>query len=503
MAQSLASGGGHDLPFAWTWLTSVTALPHPAIDYWRPGTAYFLLAVAPFIGVTLFSGAVVQEVLSIGIALAAAAMARQFTPERTVATAAYLIGLTLSPLWWAHLTPDSMILYGCLVGWFLVLVADPGGGPGRMTLVLLLVAAATLTRNDAVLLGVPLAVSIVIAVHRLRRSGETGWRPFSPLLALALFPLALLPAHLLNAAFLGNADSGSLKIALFVTDLRQFQWYGHTPGIDGLPAEGWGRLLALRAEAVAVTAVRIMRHFDQVATFAAAAGAVLLLIRPGCVRNPAALMPAAGFVLAAFAAYTLVMPGIGTHAFLRTYFGLLPVLAALAALALWHFAPSPRAATAGLMLILLFSTVDGLSHARRLLAENAGARDRMVTVASVLEGMPVPGRPVRVLIDDPAQFHVTTGVPALPLPSNGVPAVARAALDHRVSHVVAPRALGPDLMRALGGAAVEVPGTDLMVLPLDPQPGGGNPGNVSRETPAALNDASAARRVMQTTSIYR
>lgn len=493
-AQSLERLHRFRVPFVFDLLLPHLTLPGTGLEYWRPGTSFFLLLAHPFGGVTLHAATAVATLAGVLWASAAWHMARRTSGSDRVAFAAYALALLLPPAWTGSLTPDSTLFYGAAVAWFLALFTVRRQGAWHDAIALLCASLAYLIRNDAALLAAPLLVVLVLrlrtaAPNRTEAGLGTPWGAASPRTAgwlLGGFALALLPMHLLYAGVLGTASPPGTAQTIFLRSLSDFNLYAAPPTARSLLNQGLAALLLQRLTTFALIVYRVL------AVLLGYAALVFLPVsltrragawtpapeNPNSPNSPSSqrgeprsapagaqepLPELAGpitFGLTTLLVYSLLLPAIGEFSALRTATALLPWAAVLVMTGLRATARDSRLAALLTTTLLVLYTVSGLVEDRRdTAAMNAvGERDRALAVALTglgarLEsglGAAVPGSqrrvdggaaaeaspPTVVMIADPVQFSVTTGYAAVPLPGNGLGAALAEARELGVTHVI-------------------------------------------------------------------
>lgn len=473
LGQSLAAGKGFQARFLFDYQQAHPALPNTGLEYWRPGVSLLLLLLKPLGGVTLRGGVMLAALTGVLFAAAAWHIARRAGQSRWIALGALALCLFLEPTWIGSLSPDSGVFYGVCVAWFLALLTVRWQGYGADLAALGCVALAYLIRNDlAVLLLLPL-----LAVLWLRRRESAikartapGWWTWA---MLGGFFLALVPMHVVYWRVLGTAFPAGTARVLFLWDLGDFSRYGEPVSLHTLLAHGATGLIAQRVTTLATVLYRVgalMLGFPALLFLP-----VLLMrdSRDGAAartRLPEWVGPAL-FAAVALAVYALVLPAIGGFSALRTAMGLLPLLCVLVVLAIARAARTPRLAAVLVCGVVGANAVSGLMESRRVLADgNAiAANDR--AEAGALRALGADPRRAVVLTGDPVQFSATTGFAAVALPGNGLRAMAAAARDFGVTHVIldsnALPAPLPELRSRFGAVgATELAGEHRLILEL-------------------------------------
>ena len=466
LAESLSRHHGFAENFLYDFQIDSLQLPTHGIEYWLPGTSFFLLLAMPFGGVTLHSSIVIAALAGVLLSLAAWKIVRSYGGSRQVACASYLLCLVLPPMWFGSLTPDSILFYGAAAAWLLALfrVRDPSYAEDSVAL--LCFGIANLIRNDAILLLVPMLV--VLWLRSRAAPGRCSSRAYCALVVVGCLAM-LIPKHAIDYAVLGRAfPSGAWKV-LFMSELTDMSSYNKPATLRSYLALGAGPLIKARAAALPLIVYRI----------------VFLLLGFGCIFIPAlaigrrekrdAAMPeiagGAAFAVTLLLVYSLVLPGIQIS-ILRSFCALLPLCAVLMIAAIGRIAPQARSAAGLVAATVLFYFISGTMEDRRTVPEqNAIAEQDRVLAASLLAHGAEPGRGSLVMTADPAQFSEMTTFAAMPLPENGLRAARQAADALRATHVLLDTDKLPGTMDEVRSALEPtgewpVPGTHLVVLRL-------------------------------------
>ncbi len=470
LAESLSKHHGFAENFLYDYQLDKLQVPTHGIEYWLPGTSFFLLLAKPFGGVTLRSSIVISTLIGVFGSLAAWKIAMDYSRNRRIACASYLLALVLPPLWVGSITPDSTLFYAAFVAWFLALFRVRFRSYTEDVLAFLCLVIANMIRNDVILLLLPVAVVLLLRSRTGERRGASAAYCAA---VVAAFFVAMVPMHLIDYAVLGQAfPSGSGK-ALYLTDLSDMIRYGEPVSLHSMLASGMGRLIKMRVAAFPLIVYRIV--FVLVG-FAAIFLPLLALRRDRGERAPMPeLAGALTFAVTIVLVYSFVLPAIGSFSALRSFGGLLPLTAVLAIAGIRWVAQWSRAAAWLAVASVLFYFIAGVMEDRRTVPEmnELGSKDRLVA-AFLLDHGARPDRGSLIMTGDPAQFSETTSYPAMPLPENGLAAARKAADDLGATHIL----LDTD---HLSGTMAEVrstleptelapvPDTHILVLTLKPR----------------------------------
>ncbi|MGH6983848.1 MAG: hypothetical protein ACREEI_06450 [Stellaceae bacterium] len=467
LAQQLVQHHGFVLPFVWNYQVGDISLPNPALEYWRPGMSFILALPALFgASVTLLSAAALDTSATLLLSLSTAWLAWRTLRDPLATVLAYLLCLSLAPLWSMPLTPDSALFYAVAVAWFLALVSPERANLAVELCGVAMVGVAYLIRNDAILLGAPLAAIVLwrlIAARGSERFRDEGRR--AAILCIA-FVLALLPTCLVLYMAGGHVFNAATDRVMFFSNMDDFRHYGGAIDFAAWSSAGAAVLARLRLAALAATLRGVLLMCGQLATLLMLLGAWFVATRRRRVYGEPFVGPAVFFV-ALVGIYVLMLPVIADHAVPRSAAALLPAGAVLAVIAAREVTASARATAAVVGAAALLSTIHGVGVAHGLLAEFHGLRERYLTEASVIESGAAKG-PIVAMVADPAPFSATTGIPAVPLPSNGVATTQQAIARYGVAAIVADEWHGGlALATAMHTTTVNaVPGTTDIIIDL-------------------------------------
>jgi hypothetical protein len=428
----------HDflLNFVWNYQVDHAQLPSAALEFWRPGTSLLLVLASAFGDITVRLGAVLATIATILTALAAADLTWTLTRNRWTTLLGYVIGLCLPSFWPLALSADSAAFYGAAVGWFLVLFTVENRSRLRDHAAIFCIAVAYLVRNDAIVLAAPFAAVLAIRTMDQRRSGTLRRNlPYTLQLAAA-FLLALVPTHLLIWFATGRFGNGSTEAVLFFRSLADFSRYGSRLDFAAWAAAGFGSLLEERLSVLVQITHHLLVRFGEPATVMALVGTAAAMFprsRPGFARN---LIGPLVFLISIVSAYAIIMPGIGDHSALRSYTGMLPVLAALAAVGIVEAAASRPTLIVLAIGVVAYSAIDGVNQARTMLNDDRESLAEYEAEGRIVEGMKLGHGAALALVQNPAVFTTVTGIRSIPLPTNGPSAVRKAADDFGATAIV-------------------------------------------------------------------
>jgi hypothetical protein len=445
VAQDLTRYHSFRVPFLFDLQLHHLGVPNTGLEYWRPGVSLLFAFLKPLGGVTLHGALVIATLAGVVWASAAWFVAERATGSRKIALASYAVCLLLSPGWGGSLTPDPTLFYAAAIAWFLALFTVRRQGLVQDVLALVCVAAAYMIRNDAGLLLVPLVVVLWLrwrAAHGWQSRGEgvpPGGSVGYTVAMLAGFAVALAPMHLLYRHVLGTAFPAGAGQALYLNDLSDFSNYGLPVSLHTMLAHGIKHLVTMR---VGATALIVYRVLALVLGYPALVFLPTLAVRQngdasGNSRMPELAGPVA-FGATVLVVYSLVLPAVGVFSALRSSTALLPVISVVVVLAILRAAKTRRLAAVLIATVGAIYLVSGVMDDRRAIdpMNQIGEADR--AQARALEAMGATQDPSSTIVitPDPVQFSVTTGLPAIPVPANGLDAMTKEALDLHASHAI-------------------------------------------------------------------
>ncbi|HEV2575811.1 MAG TPA: glycosyltransferase family 39 protein [Acidobacteriaceae bacterium] len=445
VAQDLTRYHSFRVPFLFDLQLNHLQVPNTGLEYWRPGVSLLFALLRPLGGVTLHGALVIATLAGVVWASAAWFIGERATGSRKIALASYALCLLFSPGWGGSLTPDPTLFYAAAIAWFLALFTVKRQGLVQDILALVCVGAAYMIRNDAGLLLIPLIAVLWLrwrAVVERRRNSDGGPSGVSVAYAIAMlvgFGLALAPMHLLYRHVLGTAFPAGAGQALYLNDLSDFTTYGVPVNVHTMLSHGLKHLVTMR---VGATALIVYRVLALVLGYPALVFLPALAVRRdgdagGKLGMPELAGPVA-FGVTVLVVYCLVLPAVGVFSALRSSTALLPAVAVVVVLAILRVAKTRRLAGVLMATVATIYLVSGVMDDRRSIdpMNQIGEADR--AQARALEAMGAtddPGSTI-VMTPDPVQFSVTTGLPAIPMPANGLDAITKEALDLHASHAI-------------------------------------------------------------------
>jgi hypothetical protein len=294
------------------------------------------------------------------------------------------------------------------------------------------------------------------------------------------FLVAMAPMHLLYRHVLGTAFPHGTSRALFLNDLSDFSNYGVPVSLHTMLAHGVKHLIAMRVSAAAFIVYRVLALVLGYAaliflpSLAVGRKSKIKQELPDVERLPE-MAGAVAFGAVVLVVYSMVLPAVGVFSALRSSAALLPVVSVVVMVAIARAARTRRVAVALAGTLIAVYAVSGVMDDRRTIGPmNAiGVTDRAEAQGLAAMGARPDGEAV-VMTPDPVQFSVTTGYTAIPMPSNGLDAITKEALDLHASHAILNdehQPGSPDaIAQSLHPSRTEtVPGQNVLLLELLPK----------------------------------
>ncbi len=267
VARAIAAGHGLSIDFVWIFAEVGNRLPDPAVlpipsnAHWLPLASFLQAPFVSLLGPTALANALPGVLIGSLAAPLTWAIARDAGARPIVGAAAGVISAIPGAATVFMAQPENFAILHPLVAATLWLTARGLKGDGRSFAIAgLLAGLATLARNDGVLLAG--AIGLVWAADRLRawraHRGSRAWShvddraPISiaaGVAALALFLLVMGPWWLRQLAVFGSISPTSASgVALWITDIAQWNSITADPSLERFLAQGWGPILGSRID---------------------------------------------------------------------------------------------------------------------------------------------------------------------------------------------------------------------------------------------------------------
>jgi hypothetical protein len=430
VAQQLAAGNGFQVDFIWNFvdvggrLPDNPTLPIPSNAHWMPLAS---VVQVPFIW--LLGAIPLAYGLPFWLAGAAAApltwiIGREAALDRRTCFAGGLLVAAPGGVTPLLSQPDNFGLYmtfGALALW----LAARGYRGDRRSFVLggLVVGLATLSRTDAVLLGIPFALAALLDVIRRPAARRIGLA--AAVACAALFVLVMAPWWLRQLEVFGSiSPSAASGRILWITDYRELWSISDAPTLGTLLDQGVFSLVASRIGGL-IAALGIFALMPLMGVFTPLLVVGLWQRRADAAFHPfmvyaAILLLASGLLFAVHVPYgTFIHSAVALvpHTFLLVLIGLVAVVKWVAARrSTWNVQRATTMFTTGAVLLALL----GSAHRGVIMTRYwHGLHEDRSAIVEVLRGVPSDDR---VMSPDPGAYRYLAGrggivTPADPLPT--------------------------------------------------------------------------------------
>ena len=280
VARALAAGHGFSIDFIWTFvdvgghLPAHPVLPIPSNAHWMPLASLVQVPFIVVLGATAFASALPFALIGALAAPMIWLFAREAGCRPSVALGGAILTAVPAAVTPFMSQPDNFALFQVLVLAALWLGARALRGDARAFAATgILVALATLARNDGVLVGGALALVWAWSRIRFRRATAAGVEAPRPLsiwaavVAAGLFLLVMAPWEARQLAVFGSlSPSSSTGRILFIRSIAELNSITGTPTLSYLLGQGIGPLIASR----------LTGFFEAVVIFSVLVGGILL-----------------------------------------------------------------------------------------------------------------------------------------------------------------------------------------------------------------------------------
>jgi hypothetical protein len=421
VAESLATGRGMVIDYAWIYAREVESLPMPAMGYWMPGMSLYLAAWFAVLGPGFQAG----QLAGIGLGLVLIALTWWAGRELTGKDEAGLLGAAIAAadphLVLFSTTTDAVLLQGALLVAALVCLQKALRDDSRWLIGAgLLAGAAHLTRNDSLLI-VPVAGLCALWAWR-----KGQYRPRWLDLAYFAGPYALVlgPWLIRNMLVFGSAQpEGMLRLAYLTdySDLFRMDLSAITAEQWLEARDGWAGVLGYGARQLyGMTRWLLVGGLSAVVL----AAAPYLLVRRPLGALPGLLMLAGLAVI-----YAFMFPELGRKgSFASSAIAVFPLVFAAAGGGLWamgewvrkRWGLNRRTLVVGIATAVLLVHTVTLANSSLIRGYQLAQADPYALMEEVLRSFFAATQPSdrAVLTDDPWHMHRITGRPCLQMPTD-------------------------------------------------------------------------------------
>jgi 4-amino-4-deoxy-L-arabinose transferase-like glycosyltransferase len=254
VARELAAGHGFIVDYMWNFvdvggtLPANPTLPIPSNAHWMPLASLVQVPFIWLLGPTPFASALPFWIIGALAGPLTYLIAKEAGTSRVVAITAGVLAAVPAGLLPFMSQPDNIGIYMVLGGLSLLLGSRAWRGDRRALMVGgLVVAVATLSRTDGVLLGIPFAIAGVVHLWRKRRSRPDAvrWLVAGAVSAI-VFLIVVAPWFLRQLSVFGSLTPSAAAGILWVTKYEQLWSISNPPTIEQFLAQGAGPLLMSR-----------------------------------------------------------------------------------------------------------------------------------------------------------------------------------------------------------------------------------------------------------------
>jgi hypothetical protein len=452
VARALASGQGLNVDFVWIFAEVGSRIPDPAVlpipsnAHWLPLASLVQVPFIVVLGPTAIASALPVVLIGSLSAPLTWAIARDVGASRTVQVGAGIIAAIPAAGTVFMVQPENFAIFQPLAAATLWLAGRGFRGDRRAyVLAGLLVGVASLSRNDAFLLGA--AVGLVFVIDRVRawRAGRAPALPFSAAAAcFALYLLVLAPWWIRQLVVFGSVSpTASTGSAIWLTEFRQWNSITADTTIGAFLSQGAGPIITSR----------LLGFVAAAANFAVIVGSVVLVpfMAWGAWRRRRSddFIPWFIWVALMFTVWPLLFPlHIPGGAFIHSAVGMAPHAYILAlegiaglVLAIAHRRPAWEPAKAIPIFtwaLVAFVVATALLYAPIVRRNWAAERTARAALAAELEAQDVPPTD-RLMSIDAAGFKYFTGRPGVTAPDDPIETIREVAQRYDIRWLVLER----------------------------------------------------------------
>jgi hypothetical protein len=255
VAHQLAAGHGFTIDYIWNFvdvggtIPTDPTLPIPSNAHWMPLAALVQVPFIWLLGPTALASALPFWIIGALAGPLTYLIAQDAGTSRLVAITAGVLAAVPAALLPFMSQPDNFGMFMVLGGLALLLGSRAWTGDRRALMVGgLVVAVATLSRTDGVLLGIPFAIAGVVQLWRNRRARAEAVRWLvAGLVSFGVFLLVVAPWFMRQLAVFGSlTPSAASGRILWITSYEQLWSVTDPPTIQSLFAQGPATLVMSR-----------------------------------------------------------------------------------------------------------------------------------------------------------------------------------------------------------------------------------------------------------------
>jgi Dolichyl-phosphate-mannose-protein mannosyltransferase len=255
VAHALAAGHGFTVDYIWNFvdvggtIPADPTLPIPSNAHWMPLAALVQVPFIWLLGATPLASALPFWIIGALAGPLTYLIAKDAGTSKVVAITAGVLAAVPAALLPFMSQPDNFGMFMVLGGLALLLGSRAWTGDRRALMIGgLVVAIATLSRTDGVLLGIPFAIAGVVQLWRSRRvRADAGRWVVAGAVSLGVFVLVVAPWFVRQLAVFGSlTPSAASGRILWITNYEQLWSVSDPPTIQSLFAQGAVPLLMSR-----------------------------------------------------------------------------------------------------------------------------------------------------------------------------------------------------------------------------------------------------------------
>jgi 4-amino-4-deoxy-L-arabinose transferase-like glycosyltransferase len=452
VARALAAGQGFTVDVVWIFAEVGSRIPDPAVlpipsnAHWLPLASLVQVPFIAVLGPTAAASAMPAVLIGSLTAPLTWLIARDVGASRTVQLGAGILGAIPAAGTVFMAQPENFAIFQPLAAATLWLAGRGLRGDVRAYVLSgLLVGVASLSRNDAFLLGA--AVGLVFVIDRIRawRAGSVPRLPVSAAVAcLALYLVVIAPWWYRQLVVFGTlSPTASTGSAIWLTEFRQWNSITADTSIAAFLSQGAGPIITSR----------LLGFVAAAANFAVIVGSVVLVpfMAWGAWRRRRSddFVPWFLYVGLMFAVWSLLFPlHIPGGAFIHSAVGMAPhayilALEGIAALVLAMARRRPawepaKATPIFVWALVVFVVATAFLYAPVARRSWAAERATRVALATELDHLGVPATD-RLMSIDAAGFKYFTGRPGVTSPDDPIETIRSVAQAYGIRWLVLER----------------------------------------------------------------
>ena len=441
VALNLVSGRGFVIDYIWHFWNQPASLTHYSNDYWLPLTSVIMSAFMVVLGPSLSAAVVASMVFGVALGVLAYVVAWRRTRALAVALTAMLLTVFNSSLFTYSLITDTPVFYAFFAGWALFLMAEgvraTREAPRYLVGAALMAALASMTRQDGVLLLLPLSLAAWWSGHQGR------WRRLA--LVWGIYVVGMVPLWTLNTYYTGQPMAGSAMTTIFFRDYGDMYAYGRQINWEYYWSWGVSNIVRSKAYALAFNARTLYNHLPSLFWAWIVVGWVgcWLYRRRSAIHHSLCTWDvylwAMGFLALLYGVYSVVFtfPGI-QGGFLRSSMVVIPFLMVFIAETIYRHVHPRWAAWVFVAVAVVLTAYHSYTAARFTILSNGRAGEALAQLVPLLEAAGYARDEVVLMTIAPWETHVATGFRTVQIPTEDRDTIYQVARRYGVTHLLLP-----------------------------------------------------------------